>query len=139
MQVGDSEDPQPHQLRKVGTVAVIRQMAKGAMGLQILVEGVLMIEITSFAVAERDVLEVLVVGVLVDDHDAVRPEVAHDVACDQSLSRAGAAREADEDSARHGGTLAPRFAKGQRAPRAECAPPPHERAICRRSAAPCGT
>ncbi|WP_396623840.1 endopeptidase La [Luteitalea sp.] len=40
MQVGDAEDPQPTQLRKVGTVAVIRQMAKGAMGLQILVEGV---------------------------------------------------------------------------------------------------
>jgi ATP-dependent Lon protease len=40
MQVGDAEDPQPNQLRKVGTVAVIRQMAKGAMGLQILVEGV---------------------------------------------------------------------------------------------------
>lgn len=40
MQVGDAEDPQPSQLRKVGTVAVIRQMAKGAMGLQILVEGV---------------------------------------------------------------------------------------------------
>ncbi len=40
MQVGDAEDPQPTQLRKVGTVAVIRQMAKGAMGLQVLVEGV---------------------------------------------------------------------------------------------------
>ena len=40
MQVGDSDDPDPSQLRKVGTVAVIRQMAKGAMGLQILVEGV---------------------------------------------------------------------------------------------------
>ncbi len=40
MQVGDADDPQPNQLRKVGTVAVIRQMAKGAMGLQILVEGV---------------------------------------------------------------------------------------------------
>ena len=40
MQVGDADDPQPAQLRKVGTVAVIRQMAKGAMGLQILVEGI---------------------------------------------------------------------------------------------------
>jgi len=40
MQVSDSDDPEPGQLRKVGTVAVIRQMAKGAMGLQILVEGV---------------------------------------------------------------------------------------------------
>ena len=40
MQVGDADDPQPGQLRRVGTVAVIRQMAKGAMGLQILVEGV---------------------------------------------------------------------------------------------------
>ena len=39
MQVGDADDPQPQQLRKVGTVAVIRQMAKGAMGLQVLVEG----------------------------------------------------------------------------------------------------
>jgi ATP-dependent Lon protease len=40
MQVGDAEDPTPTQLRRVGTVAVIRQMAKGAMGLQVLVEGV---------------------------------------------------------------------------------------------------
>jgi len=40
MQVGDADDPEPGQLRRVGTVAVIRQMAKGAMGLQILVEGV---------------------------------------------------------------------------------------------------
>jgi ATP-dependent Lon protease len=40
MQVGDADDPEPAQLRRVGTVAVIRQMAKGAMGLQILVEGV---------------------------------------------------------------------------------------------------
>jgi ATP-dependent Lon protease len=40
MQVGDADDPTPAQLRKVGTVAVIRQMAKGAMGLQVLVEGV---------------------------------------------------------------------------------------------------
>ena len=40
MQVGDADDPTPSQLRKVGTVAVIRQMAKGAMGLQVLVEGI---------------------------------------------------------------------------------------------------
>ena len=40
MQVGDADDPTPAQLRKVGTVAVVRQMAKGAMGLQVLVEGI---------------------------------------------------------------------------------------------------
>jgi endopeptidase La len=40
MQVGDADDPTPAQLRRVGTVAVIRQMAKGAMGLQVLVEGI---------------------------------------------------------------------------------------------------
>jgi endopeptidase La len=40
MQEGDDEDPATDQLKRVGTVGVLRQMAKGQAGLQILVEGV---------------------------------------------------------------------------------------------------
>jgi ATP-dependent Lon protease len=40
MQEGDEEDPATEQLKRVGTVGVLRQMAKGQAGLQILVEGV---------------------------------------------------------------------------------------------------
>jgi endopeptidase La len=39
MQEGDDEDPSLDQLRRIGTVGVIRQMAKGPAGLQILVDG----------------------------------------------------------------------------------------------------
>jgi endopeptidase La len=40
LQEGDVEEPGPSDLRRVGTVAVIRQMSKGPNGLRILVEGV---------------------------------------------------------------------------------------------------
>jgi ATP-dependent Lon protease len=39
LQTGDSESPGPADLKQVGTVGVIRQMARGGRGLQIVVEG----------------------------------------------------------------------------------------------------
>jgi ATP-dependent Lon protease len=39
LQAGDSETPGPKDLKQIGTVGVIRQMARGAHGLQIVVEG----------------------------------------------------------------------------------------------------
>ncbi len=39
MQTGEAEDPDTSELRTTGTVAVIRQMAKGPTGLNVLVEG----------------------------------------------------------------------------------------------------
>src|SRR5262249_42499061 len=39
LQVGDSESPGPADLKQMGTVGVIRQMARGGRGLQIIVEG----------------------------------------------------------------------------------------------------
>jgi ATP-dependent Lon protease len=47
MQHGEEEDPGEQDLRQVGTAAVIRQMAKGAVGLQILVEGVARARVTA--------------------------------------------------------------------------------------------
>jgi endopeptidase La len=41
LQEGDSEDPQPHDLRRVGTVGVIRQMAKAPDALHVIVEGLM--------------------------------------------------------------------------------------------------
>src|SRR5512137_3212664 len=38
-QVGDVEDPGPESLRQIGTVGVVRQMAKGPAAIQIVVEG----------------------------------------------------------------------------------------------------
>jgi ATP-dependent Lon protease len=40
LQVGDSETPAPSDLKQMGTVGVIRQMARGGRGIQIIVEGV---------------------------------------------------------------------------------------------------
>src|SRR5262245_26697363 len=40
LQADDAEDPGPDNLKKIGTVAVIRQMAKAATGLNIIVEGI---------------------------------------------------------------------------------------------------
>jgi ATP-dependent Lon protease len=40
LQRGDVEDPSPDDLHRVGTVAIIRQMAKAPTGIRILVEGV---------------------------------------------------------------------------------------------------
>jgi hypothetical protein len=82
---------------------------------QFVVERVGVVEVAHVAVAERDVLEVLVVGVLVDDHDAIGAELAHDGAGDQRLSRAGATGDADEDAARHAErNLASARSEGQR-------------------------
>jgi endopeptidase La len=39
LQVGDAETPTPSDLRQIGTVGVIRQMARGGRGLQVVVEG----------------------------------------------------------------------------------------------------
>jgi ATP-dependent Lon protease len=39
-QHGESEDPPPSELAKVGTVTLIRQLARAPEGLRILVEGV---------------------------------------------------------------------------------------------------
>ena len=46
MQTGDQEDPTPDDLRKIGTAGVVRQMAKGPAGLQILVEGLTRVRVT---------------------------------------------------------------------------------------------
>src|SRR6266545_2250055 len=40
LQENDTEDPGPQNLKKVGTVCVIRQMAKAAGGLNVIMEGV---------------------------------------------------------------------------------------------------
>ncbi|MEW6323475.1 MAG: endopeptidase La [Acidobacteriota bacterium] len=40
LQTGDEDDPGPEHLRPVGTVALVRQMARAAHGLNIIVEGV---------------------------------------------------------------------------------------------------
>jgi ATP-dependent Lon protease len=40
LQKNDSDDPAPDDLHRVGTVAIIRQMAKGQGGMRVLVEGV---------------------------------------------------------------------------------------------------
>src|SRR5512138_1296294 len=40
LQTTDNEEPRPDDLHRVGTVAIIRQMAKGQGGMRVLVEGV---------------------------------------------------------------------------------------------------
>src|SRR3954471_3109787 len=40
LQRNDNDDPSPEDLHRVGTVAIIRQMAKGQGGMRVLVEGV---------------------------------------------------------------------------------------------------
>jgi ATP-dependent Lon protease len=40
LQKGDAEEPGPDDLHRVGTVAIVRQMAKGPTGMRVLVEGV---------------------------------------------------------------------------------------------------
>ncbi|HXE79310.1 MAG TPA: endopeptidase La [Vicinamibacterales bacterium] len=39
LQIGDAEDPGPDQIRRIGTVGVIRQMVRGQTGLQVIAEG----------------------------------------------------------------------------------------------------
>src|SRR6478736_1381984 len=40
LQNGDNDDPGPDDLNRIGTVAIIRQMAKGQGGMRVLVEGI---------------------------------------------------------------------------------------------------
>ena len=40
LQRGDKDDPSPDDLYRVGTVAIIRQMAKAPTGMRVLVEGI---------------------------------------------------------------------------------------------------
>src|SRR6476619_4465473 len=40
LQKGEAEEPSPDDLHRVGTVAIIRQMAKAPTGMRVLVEGV---------------------------------------------------------------------------------------------------
>jgi ATP-dependent Lon protease len=40
LQRGDAEDPSPDDLERIGTVAIIRQMAKAPTGMRVLVEGI---------------------------------------------------------------------------------------------------
>jgi len=44
LQEGEIEDPQPEHLRRVGTVAIIRQMAKAPTALHVIVEGLARVE-----------------------------------------------------------------------------------------------
>src|SRR5512147_2144851 len=39
MQDGDAEDPQPDQVKRIGTVGIVRQMAKAPNALHVIVEG----------------------------------------------------------------------------------------------------
>jgi ATP-dependent Lon protease len=48
MQRTEAEDPGPEDLRPVATVAVIRQMAKGQVGLQVLVEGLARVRVLEY-------------------------------------------------------------------------------------------
>ncbi|MCL4846765.1 MAG: endopeptidase La [Acidobacteria bacterium] len=48
MQQGEDDDPPAEALRRIGTVAVIRQMAKSPVGLQILVEGLARVRVLEY-------------------------------------------------------------------------------------------
>jgi ATP-dependent Lon protease len=48
MQHGEEDDPGEQDLKTIGTAAVIRQMAKGPVGLQVLVEGVARVRVKAF-------------------------------------------------------------------------------------------
>ena len=47
LQDNESEDPGPEDLRKIGTVAVIRQMAKAGLGINIVLEGIARVRLDS--------------------------------------------------------------------------------------------
>src|SRR5689334_12476069 len=47
LQDNDSEDPGPEDVRKVGTVAIIRQMAKAGMGINVILEGLARVRLDS--------------------------------------------------------------------------------------------
>jgi endopeptidase La len=48
MQKNENDDPLPEDLRTIGTVAIIRQMAKSAVGLNVLVEGLARVRVEEF-------------------------------------------------------------------------------------------
>src|SRR5580765_3039446 len=56
LQKNDSDDPSPDDLHRIGTVAIIRQMAKGQGGMRVLVEGVARARADELTV-ERSVLQ----------------------------------------------------------------------------------
>ncbi len=58
LQRGTAEDPAPEDLNRVGTVAIIRQMAKGPNGIRVLVEGVARVR-AEFLQADRGFLRAL--------------------------------------------------------------------------------
>ncbi len=47
LQDNESEDPGPEDLRKIGTVGVIRQMAKAGLGINIILEGIARVRLDS--------------------------------------------------------------------------------------------
>ena len=53
LQVSDSESPGPKDLKQTGTVGVIRQMARGTHGLQIVVEGLERVYAESISLTEQ--------------------------------------------------------------------------------------
>jgi ATP-dependent Lon protease len=53
LQVSDSETPGPADLRQMGTAGVIRQMARGAHGLQIVVEGIERVHAETISLTEQ--------------------------------------------------------------------------------------
>ena len=59
LQTTDTDEPGPDDLHKVGTVCIIRQMAKGPTGMRVLVEGVARAR-AEFLQVERGVLQALV-------------------------------------------------------------------------------
>jgi endopeptidase La len=48
MQEGDEEDPPIDKLRRIATVGILRQMARGPAGLQVIVEGVVRVRVEEF-------------------------------------------------------------------------------------------
>jgi ATP-dependent Lon protease len=50
LQKGDDEEPKPDQLHEVGTIGIVRQMARGPQGLNIIVEGMARARATSVEV-----------------------------------------------------------------------------------------
>ena len=58
LQMNDTDEPGPDDLHKVGTVCIIRQMAKGQTGMRVLVEGVARAR-AEFLQTERGVMQAL--------------------------------------------------------------------------------
>jgi ATP-dependent Lon protease len=52
-QDGESEEPKLDELKRIGTAGIIRQMARGPAGLQVLVEGVARIKLTDLKLEDR--------------------------------------------------------------------------------------